>query len=374
MTDTRAPDGPRPPARAAPGPIFVVGSMRSGSTLLRLILDSHPNIAIGPESGFMGAVLATKEIPGWKFGKGWYERFGWSEEELDERLREFYDGIFRRYASGQGKQRWGDKTPFHTAHMKATARVFPDSVFVGIVRHPGAVAASLRKKFHYTFADALAYWSVTNRDMLRAGAELGDRFVLCRYEDVVLEGEPTLRGLLGFLGEPWSPDVLEHHRVQREKGAPRLSDGGTITREPIDSARALRWVDSTTSEDRSALSQTAALAGLLGYEPVSQVDRLTSSTSDPRPWTPTGDELARRLAGRGVLDDVEGRSPGLVPDLDAQELAARLERVERTLARVRTRRLVRAGDALRRVQKGRSVDDVRSAWSLLRGSGSEGRV
>lgn len=358
----------------APGPVFVVGSMRSGSTLLRLILDSHPNIAIGPESGFMGALLATKEIPGWKFGNGWYERFGWSEDELDARLRDFYDGIFRRYASDQGKQRWGDKTPFHTAHMGAMARVFPDSVFVGIVRHPGAVAASLRKNFHYTFADALDYWSVTNRSMLRAGAELGDRFALCRYEDVLLEGEPTLRGLIGFLGEPWSPDVLEHHRVQREKGSPRLSDGGTITSEPIDSERALRWLDSTTPEDRRALDRTAALAGVLGYEPLEPVGRLGSGTTDPRPWTLTGTVLACRLAGRGVLDGVEVLPPRLVPDLDAQELAARLEHVERTLARVRTRRLVRAGDALRRVQKGRSVDDMRSAWSLLRGSRSERRV
>ena len=54
------------------GPIFVVGSMRSGSTMLRLILDSHPRIAVPPETGFMGAVSATKRIPEWQFGEGWY--------------------------------------------------------------------------------------------------------------------------------------------------------------------------------------------------------------------------------------------------------------------------------------------------------------
>ena len=48
-------------------PIFIVGSMRSGSTMLRLILDSHPNIAVPPETGFMGAVAATKVIPNWRF-------------------------------------------------------------------------------------------------------------------------------------------------------------------------------------------------------------------------------------------------------------------------------------------------------------------
>ena len=130
-------------------PIFVVGSMRSGSTLLRLVLDSHERIAIGHETGFMGAVAATVQIPGWLHGKDWYLRLGWSREELDARIADFYGGIFGRYAEQQGKARWGDKTPFHTYHMTQMAHIFPTSVFVGIVRHPGAVATSLRDKFHY---------------------------------------------------------------------------------------------------------------------------------------------------------------------------------------------------------------------------------
>ena len=61
-----------------PAPVFVVGSMRSGSTMLRLMLDSHPRIAIPSETGFMGAAAATHRIPDWTFGDGWYERLGWS--------------------------------------------------------------------------------------------------------------------------------------------------------------------------------------------------------------------------------------------------------------------------------------------------------
>jgi hypothetical protein len=355
-----------------PGPIFVVGSMRSGSTLLRLVLDSHPNIAVGPESGFVGAMLATKDIPGWRLGKGWYERFGWTEDELDQRVREFYDGIFRRYASRQGKPRWGEKTPFHTEHMAEIAQVFRDGVFVGIVRHPGAVAVSLRKNFHYTFEDALSYWTSTNTRMLKSGAELGDRFLLCRYEDLVVEGEPPLRELFAFLHEPWSPHVLEHHRVQREKKAPRLTDGGTITREPIDAARAVRWEDSVTETDRRVLDRTAPLASLLGYEPA-DARRLHPLASDSdRACTLTGTEVRARLVAHDLGTEVQQNGSGPLPDLDRDELAARLARVERTLARVRSRRLVRAGDALRRVQRGRSMADVRSAWALLRaGHGGE---
>src|SRR4051812_14191814 len=102
-------------------PIFVVGSMRSGSTLFRLILDAHPRISIGEETGFMGGLAAAKHIPSWLHGDGWYERLGWSEEEFDARLREFYSGLFERHASAGEKQRWGEKTPFHSAHIAEMA-------------------------------------------------------------------------------------------------------------------------------------------------------------------------------------------------------------------------------------------------------------
>ncbi len=74
----------------------MVGTMRLGSTLLRLILDAHANIAIGEEAGFMGALAANKVIPNWRNGHGWYERSGWSADEFDARLAEFYTGLFSR--------------------------------------------------------------------------------------------------------------------------------------------------------------------------------------------------------------------------------------------------------------------------------------
>ena len=362
-------------ATPKPGPVFVVGSMRSGSTMLRLILDSHPHIAIGGETGFMGALLATKQIPGWKFGKGWFERLNWTEQEFDERLREFYGGMFRRHAEQQGKQRWGEKTPFHTAHMAEMAGVFPDAVFVGIVRHPGAVAASLRK-FHYAFPDAISYWTATNLDLVRAGTDLGERFTLCRYEDLVFEGEPVLRELMSFLDEPWHQDVLEHHRVQREKGAPRVVEGSTVTHDPIDARRAVQWAHDATADDYQALESTAGLAGFFGYDPVDPTPRQRLASAErPDAWTVSGGDLAvRRLDWDGQVD-FEMRPPPVVIDASPEELAARLARVEGALARTRSRRAVRMGDALRKVQHGRSMSDIREALTLLRRSpGAEERT
>lgn len=351
------------------GPVFVVGSMRSGSTMLRLILDSHPNIAIGAETGFMGAVLAARAIPNWKHGPGWYQRLDWTEEEFNARLREFYAGMFRRYASAQGKRRWGEKTPFHTAHIPAMAQLFPDAVFVGIVRHPGAVAASLQKSFHYTFADALSYWAATNLDLVRAGTDLDRRFVTCRYEDLLSDGEPVLRELTRWLGEPWSPHLLEHHVVQQEKGAPRVVDGSTITRDPIDVKRAVQWLRNATEDNHRALESTASLAAFFGYESAADPTvrgPLLPPSAAPRRWLPDGDELAtRRRAWAGEVD-FDNHPATLFIDASAEELADKLHRVEQALARTRTRRSVRIGDAVRKVQHGRSIQDVRDAWALVR--------
>jgi hypothetical protein len=354
-------DGPRPGG----GPIFVVGSMRSGSTLLRLILDSHPRIAIGAETGFMGALMGTKRIANWKYGAQWYERIDWSERELDERLRNFYMGMFERYAAAQGKARWGDKTPFHTAHIASMATIFPTSVFVGIVRHPGAVAASLNANFHYTFDEALDYWAATNLDLIDGACVLGDRFVLCRYEDLVTDREPVLRELMRCLDEQFSPDLLQHHVVQQERGAPRVTDGSTRTREPIDAGRAHRWSHDLTPDQRSALERTAPLGGFFGYPPFDVAGRLRLDTAGEHRWTMTGAELAALRERSRSRVDFEQRPTVLELDADPSELAHRLSHVEGALARSRSRRAVRLADAARGLQRGRSWADLKAVWAAL---------
>jgi len=349
-------------------PIFVVGSMRSGSTLFRLILDAHPRISVSEETGFMGALTATKTIPAWHHGAGWFRRLGWSDEEFDDRLRDFYAGLFERHALAQGKQRWGEKTPFHSRHIAEMATVFPDAVFVGIVRHPGAVVHSLMSKFHYGIDDAAAYWDSTNREILRRGLELGDRrFALLRYEDLVQQPESTLRELMDWLGESWSDDLLRHNDVQAARGAPRISAGNTRTRDPINPELADRWAEELTAADLERLgARTGAVAGFLGYD--------TDRPGAHRPLVPargpethlllTGGRLADRQSGPGAVGLDGADEPVIMPEMSAAELAKRLQQAEATLARIRSRRAVRWGNAARRAQRrlaGLPVELLRSA-------------
>lgn len=283
------------------GPIFIVGAMGSGTTLLRLILDSHENIAIAQETGFMRAVLANKWIPFWKFGGEWYGRLGVTEEELDQHLRELYGALFASFAQRQGKTRWGDKTPYHTWHLREAARVFPDAVFVAAVRHPGAVASSLHERFKYDWPKSVGHWMRSNMELLHRAGELGDRFALCRYEDLVLQPELTVRELLEWLGEPWSPRVLQHHVVHSERGTPARVEGRTRSDVPIDASRIARWTDSMDADGYRELRERAgALAAFFGYsidEPTATEPLLANG--GPRQKVLDGDDVERRKVTAG---------------------------------------------------------------------------
>jgi len=249
------------------GPIFIVGAMGSGTTLMRLMLDSHENIAIPPETGFMRGYDAMRFTPFKWSGGNWTGRLGWSEEELDEQLRELYDRLFMRYAEQHGKGRWGEKTPLHTWHISDLARLFPDARFVAVVRHPYGSISSNMSRFRSRLARAAAQWMQPCRELAGQAARLPDRFVIVRYEDLVSRPEPLLRELLEWLGEPWSPSVLEHHTVQGQRGGKRVVEGRSRVDDPVDETRVAKWTTAMLAEHRKWLAdRVAPLAAFYGYD------------------------------------------------------------------------------------------------------------
>ncbi len=140
----------------------------------------------------------------------------------------------------------------------------------------------------------MGYWSDTNQEMLRAGIALGERFGLCRYEDLVQGGEEVLRELLDFLDEPWASEVTEHHRVQREKGAPRAAEGSTITSRPVDASRATAWVATVGPEDLRELSSVSGLASFFGYD--------ATSPEIGAAWSTPGEQPVRVVTGRHLAE------------------------------------------------------------------------
>jgi hypothetical protein len=265
------------------GPIFIVSAMGSGSTLMRLILDSHDRIGIPQETGFMRAYMAQQFVPFKHSGYNWAKRLGWSRKELDAELARFYTHMFARYLEQQGKQRWGDKTPLHTWHVDRMRRLFPDAQFIGMMRHPGGTIASNMRRFGHKCRRAIEYVGRYDREIARQAAAHADRFVVVRYEDLLLRPEPLLRELLDWLGEPWSDKVLQHHQVQTARGGKLVVEGTSRIDDPIDVSRIDRWWHQLGERHRTLIhGELARLAEFWGYD-----------TADPAVLAP--------LAGNGSL-------------------------------------------------------------------------
>jgi hypothetical protein len=202
-------------------------------------------------------------VPYWKLGQTWYRSLGLTEEQMHAEVAAFYARLFSSYADSHGKTRWGDKTPFHVWHLELAMTLYPDATVIGIVRHPGAVVASLRRRFMRRPAAATHHWLRSNRQLLHQAEVLGDRCVLLRYEDLVREPEKVMRSLLDRIGEPWSDDVLAHHEVQPATE----STGFTRTDRAVDASGIAEWESTLPAQARQAMvRRTAPIAAVFGYD------------------------------------------------------------------------------------------------------------
>jgi len=270
--------------------------MGSGTTLMRLMLDSHPNIAIARETGIARSMMAMKSIPFRPNGAEiWHHRLRYTDEQLDRRIRDFYAEMFERLAAKRGKQRWGDKTPFHLWHMQSLAHFWPRAKFVGVVRHPGATMHSTVTRFNWDWQKAARNWDYQTRELINVTQAMGNQASMCRYEDLVLEPEAVMRATLEWLEEPWSDDVLHHHEVQARRTARDRAEGGTNRTDPIDPARMTRWAESMPAAGRIEMEQLRPVAEFFGYS-VDEPDKI-AGWSDPGAryrHLMTGSDVGRR--------------------------------------------------------------------------------
>jgi tetratricopeptide (TPR) repeat protein len=281
---------------------FIVGAIRSGTTLLRLMLDSHPDMAIPPETSFPepflegagdaltdGPALAAELAEMKKFAD-----FGISPEALvaalpagsfpvADGLRAFY----LTYAARFSKTRWGDKSPGYVASMREVERLFPEASFIHVIRDGRDTLVSQRDAksglFRNTERDAAAHARYWQRCILKGRAQSPElaRYMEVRYERLVRETEAVLREVCAFLGLAFHPAMLEYHRHadQRleELGARRRADGSLqteqerraifqLTTRPPDMTRIGRWREQLSEPDMLRFEETAGeVLTQLGY-------------------------------------------------------------------------------------------------------------
>lgn len=209
-----------------PDPFFIVGSARSGTTLLRVILNAHPSVTVPPESRFVTELwsgTSEVEVVGFLSALGRHRQFKSWNLSIDA-VRAQIQGddvayavaiaaVYTAYAKRVGKERWGDKTPRYVEHIPFLSDLFPDARFVHLVRDGRDVALSYAKVPFgpKTVAKAAALWARRVRTGVSEGRPLGgSRYREFRYEDLVEEPEGTTRSLCEFLGIDFVPNMMEY--------------------------------------------------------------------------------------------------------------------------------------------------------------------
>jgi hypothetical protein len=266
-------------------PIVVLGVSRSGTTLLKQMLDRHPDVAIPTESyflpqlwdrhrdrpdreAFLADVARLARLRDWGVGAA----------DVAERLpagagyAESVQAIYRAYADARGKERFGDKTPSYMQRLDVLERAFPGARYVHLVRDGRDAALSFlalqrRARFNPTRPRTVAAFAAQWRLEIEAARRFGrdpvaGRYGEVRYEDLVATPEETLREVCALLELEFDPEMLTYHR---EPDAGTLRDHPRLAEPPTPGLRS--WRDDMAPDD---VERFEAIAGGLltefGYE------------------------------------------------------------------------------------------------------------
>lgn len=295
-------------ARRAKGPAgppapFVVGVGRSGTTLLRLMLDAHPDLAVPPETGFVPNLIDAAREDGatpeslsevLENHRRWGD-FGLEISELTERWRALpalkpgpvVRSFYELYAEKQEKPRWGDKTPGYSQHIKRISKVIPEARFIHLIRDGRDVTLSRTNTLALKptpIAKAAGRWKRRLKRAQRQGAEV-EHYLELRYEGLVSDPEGTLRQVCEFIELPWDPVMLDYHERSADRLAeldrdipamgdrlPRSAESRMAlhvrTTKPVDTTAIGKWRDGMSEEDLIEFETKAGdLLIELGYEP-----------------------------------------------------------------------------------------------------------
>lgn len=270
---------------------FIVGAGRSGTTLLRLMLDAHPDLAIPPETHFvprLAKVCEHASNPQQAFletvtsHRRWGD-FHMNEEllaqriaaiepfDISEALRAFYELYAKRF----GKSRWGDKTPGYVHRMIFIQGLLPEARFIHIIRDGRDVFLSTKDLWFgpNSVEEAARRWQSWIKEARRQSQKL-PHYLETRYEDLVSNTEATLRKISDFVDLPWDPSMLAYYDTAEERMseiyqdimAPR-GEGvvrgekrraiHSLTSKPPQRDRIGRWRQEMTAIDRERFEEIA---------------------------------------------------------------------------------------------------------------------
>ncbi len=211
-------------------PVFLTGLHRSGTTLVRQIVDSHSRIACPAETFFLTGMAETFENAYYVRG---IESMGFDRPGVAHGFNLAISHFFETYRRSKGKPRWADKTPQYVLILPFIEEIFgPACQYLMIYRHPFDVINSLLgsgwdfslphwsfMRYHEDhFTNLAMYVSDGLQRQIDFQAEHADRCHSIHYEQLVTDAENVLRSAFSFLGEPWESEVLAFHKKPHDHG------------------------------------------------------------------------------------------------------------------------------------------------------------
>jgi len=261
-------------------PVVIGGCARSGTTLMRVMIDTHPNIYCGPETGLLYLRTLTQR----KIRK-LSRKLEVPEETLRAMMRDtpsyfsFVETLFDHLRERAGKPRWGDKSPQNVLHLDRILRHFPEARFIHMIRDGRDTACSLRTFPRYRMVDGKRMELDTDNPLdqcikrwvhdVEAGMRYrGDpRYIEVKYEDLIESDEEILMRVFEFLDEPWDERVTKYYQIDspsRDEDKMPQNPGAT---KPIYRTAHGRWRNEFTEEDKRVFKALAGdLLVKLGYE------------------------------------------------------------------------------------------------------------
>ena len=282
---------------------FIVGVGRSGTTMLRLMLDAHPELAIPPETHFVPDLIEAINAGGspseavevMQSVRQWGD-LGMDPDEVTDRLEALEDwnagnalrSFYGIYLERQGKPRWGEKTPAYVKKMRLIEKTLPEARFIHVIRDGRDVALSRWKRTlgegeRAPAAQVADGWQRRIRRAQKQGKRLR-HYMELRYEDLVAETEPNLRRVAEFIELDWDPVMLRYYERAADRMAEMARDlpaadgkptrpgdermqAHAMTQKPPDPSAMYRWKERMEPEDVAAFDAVAGeLLRELGYE------------------------------------------------------------------------------------------------------------
>merc|ERR1719414_2400958 len=257
--------------------IFIGGVPRSGTTLMRAMLDAHPEVRCGEETRVVPRLLQMRSH--WKKSQKEsmrLEEAGLTDDVLASAISSFILEVVARH--GEPAPRLCNKDPFTLKSGQYLRELFPNSKFLFMVRDGRATVHSIiSRKVTITGFDLKSYrqclqkWNAAISAMNEECKELGpDHCLKVPYEQLVLHPRKWMENILEFLELPWTEDVLHHEKQINKANGISLSKverSSDQVVKPVNLDALSKWVGHIPEDVIADMAEIAPMLKTMGYDP-----------------------------------------------------------------------------------------------------------